>query len=103
MYVMQISKHSPESCPTVNESTVKVTVDLIKNLDSLAAKHGMKLVGSWTDHPMHMIYNIYETPNMEAFFSYCEEPECIAWLGYNTVETKVVQSLQDVKEMFNIE
>ena len=56
MYVMQISRHSPESCPTVNESTVKVTVDLIKNLDSLAAKHGMKLVGSWTDHPMHMIY-----------------------------------------------
>lgn len=102
MYVMQISKHSPESCPTVAKSTVKVTEDLIKNLDSLTAKHGIKLVGSWTDHPMHVIYNIYETPNMEAFFNYSEEPECMAWLGYNTVETKVVQSLQDVKDLLNI-
>lgn len=102
MYVMQISKHAPENCPMMIESTMKVTEALITKLDSLTAKHGIKLVGSWTDHPMHVIYNIYETPNMEAFLKYSEEPECIAWLGFNTVETKVVQSLQDSKNMLNI-
>jgi len=43
MYVMQISKPTPESCPMVNESNRKVTVALFQKLESLVAKHEINL------------------------------------------------------------
>ncbi len=89
---MQKSKHTPESCPTVNATNKKVMVAQLKKMDSLLAKHGIKLVGSWAESPMHLLYNFYETPNMEAIFKFSMEPEMVAWLGFNTVETKEVKS-----------
>lgn len=100
--MMQISKHSPESCPIVDDSNKKVTAAMLQKMDSLLAKHGVKLAGSWTDFPAHLIYNIYETPNMEALVKLSMEPEMMAWLRFNLVESKIVLTLQDVKTMLNI-
>ena len=86
----------------VNENNRKVTITQLENMDSLTAKHGIKLLCSWVDYPMHVVYNIYETPNMEAFINLNMEPEMMAWLGFNLVETKVVQSRQDARAMLNI-
>jgi hypothetical protein len=102
MDIMQISRHTPEACPMVNVNNKKVTAALLPKLESLAAKHGVKFVASWTDFPAHIIYQIYETPNMEAFLTLSMEPEMMAWLGFNEVKTKVVLSLQDVKAMLKL-
>ncbi|MDW5562908.1 MAG: hypothetical protein SA339_06735 [Methanomassiliicoccus sp.] len=102
MYIMQISKHNAEVCPTYNDRTKPSTVDLLRNFNDLLAKHGMKLAGMWNDHPGHMVYNIYETPNMDAFAAFSMEPEMMAWLSYNTVETKVVYGPDEVMQMFGL-
>jgi hypothetical protein len=102
MYVMQISKHNPEVCPTYNGQTRQSTVDLLKKFDSLLAKHGLKLAGMWNDHPGHVVYNIYDVPNMESFMAFSMEPEMVAWLAYNTVETKVVFGPDEVMHMFGL-
>jgi hypothetical protein len=51
---------------------------------------------------MHVVYNIYETPDMESFIKLGMEPQMMGWLGFNAVETKVVSNLQDVKAVLNI-
>jgi len=102
MYVMQISRHAPESCPVFNNKTRGPTVALIQNMESLLANHGVKLAGMWNDHGAHEVYNIYEAPSMEAFRALSMEPEMMAWLGYNTVETKVVLGPEEIKAMFNL-
>jgi len=102
MYIMQISKHNAEVCPTYHEHNRKSTVALLQKFDALLAKYGIKLAGMWNDHPGHMVWNIYETPSLEAFMGLSMEPEMQAWLSYNTVEVKVVFGPQEVKAMFNI-
>lgn len=102
MYLMQISTHRPESCPMMVESNLKKTATMLQKMDSLMAKHGIKLVASYTDFPAHVIYNTYEAPNMETFEKFSKEPEMMAWLGFNRVTTTVVMSLPEVKAMLNV-
>lgn len=99
---MQISKHNPEVCPAFNEHTKKSTVVLLQKMDSLLAKHGVKIAGMWNDHPGHLVYNIYEAPNMDSMMAFMMEPEMMSWLAYNTVELKVVLGPQEIKAMFNL-
>ena len=86
----------------VDSNNMKITVTMMQKMDSLLAKHGVKLAGSWTDFPAHVIYNIYETPNMEALVQATMEPEMMAWLRFNSAETKLVMSLPEVKAMLKI-
>jgi hypothetical protein len=102
MYVLQVSKHAPESCPVFNEHTRGPTVALMQKMDSLLAKHGVKPAGMWNDHGAHETYIIHEAPNMETFIALAMEPEMIAWLSFNTVETKVVFGREEVKAMLNL-
>jgi hypothetical protein len=102
MYVMQISAHTPESCPVFNEHTKEVAVVGLQKMEALLAKHGVKLTGMWNDHGAHVVYNIYETPSMDAFMEASMEPEMMDWLSFNTVETKVVFGMQEIKAMMNL-
>ncbi len=99
---MQISKHNPEVCPAIHETYKKSTVALLQKMDSLMAKHGVKIAGMWNDHPGHLVYNIYEAPTMEALMGLMMEPEMMAWLAFNTVELKMVLGPQEIKTMFGI-
>ncbi len=102
MYIMQISKHNAEVCPTYNAQNRGSTVALLKNFDSLLAKHDIKLAGMWNDHPGHTVYNIFEAPSMDAFMAFSMEPDMVSWLAYNTVETKVVFGREEIKNMFGL-
>lgn len=102
MYVLQISRHAPESCPVYNAKTRESTVALLQNMESLLAKHGVKLVGMWNDHAAHEVYSVYETPSMDAFAAAAMEPEMSAWLSFNTVEVKMVLGPEEIKGMFNL-
>lgn len=48
MLFLQISRHTPESCPMHNEKTKKLLADFMAKMGPLTKKHGIKLVGSWT-------------------------------------------------------
>lgn len=56
----------------------------------------------WNNHAGHLRYNIYEALSMDAFMALTMEPEMMAWLGYNTVETKVVFGQEQVMQMFGL-
>lgn len=102
MFFMQISKHSPESCPMFNEHTRKNTVDILQNMETMLKKHGVKLAGMWNDHSDHIVYNIYEAPSMEALMGLFMEPAMQGWLAYNSVQVKPVFGPGEIKTMFNL-
>jgi len=95
MFFLQISKHSPESCPMHNEKAKKAAVDLMSKLGQLAKKHGIKVVGSWVAIPEHLMVMVYDAPNMEALMKFAMEPEVMNWLGYNTTETMPVMTTEE--------
>ncbi len=90
MYILQVYTHSPESCPIGNPHTLQVTMDWLKKVDALTAKHGVKVVGIWTDRWGHKSWAVYEAPTMEAFEGYEQEPENLAKVTFTDVETRIV-------------
>jgi hypothetical protein len=99
MLFLQISKHSPESCPMHNEKAKKALVGLMAKMGPLTKKHGIKLVGSWTSVPEHLIVSVYDVPKMEALMKFAMEPEVMSWLAYNTTETRPVMTLEEVMKL----
>lgn len=101
MYVLQILKHSPESCPLGKSENLQTMKTWLENLDTLSAKHGIKVAGVWTDRWGHTSWIIYETPNMDAFKAFESEPENIKVVTFNNIETKRVTSAKETLAFFN--
>ena len=97
MYVMQISTHTPEGCPAFNKESKKTMSALLQQMDPLLAKHGIKVLGTWTDLGAHTFYNVYETPSMDAYWAFLNEPELFGWLSFNRVENRVVVGPEEVQ------
>jgi hypothetical protein len=85
-----------------NEQARNMTVNLLKRMEEILHKFGVKLVGSWNDMPAHEIYSVFETPSVETFMGMLEEPEMMAWLGSKRVANKVVLGLDEVKQKFGL-
>jgi hypothetical protein len=90
MYIFQTYTHSPESCPIGNPKNLEITMNWLKKVDALTAKHRVKVVGIWTDRWGHKSWAVYETPTMEAFEKYEQEPENLAKVTFTDVETRTV-------------
>lgn len=99
MLFMQTSRHTAESCPMHNEKTKKAVVDLMGKLGQLTKKHGIKVVGNWTSAPEHLMVIVYDAPNMEALMKFSMEPEVMTWFAYNTTETRLVMTTEDVMKL----
>jgi hypothetical protein len=95
MLVMQISKHSPENCPAFEAKYRAVAVNGLEKMESLAAKHKVKVVGGWTDHPGHTVYIVYDTPSMDNLMGFSMEPEMMAIMAFSTSETKLLITLKE--------
>jgi L-rhamnose mutarotase len=96
MLVMNISKHSPESCPRFEAKYRDVFVNAFEKLESLAAKHKVKIVGVWVDPPGHTVFAVYDTPSMENLMSFSKEPEMMAVMSF---QTSVMKPLITAKEL----
>jgi len=92
---MLTSHHAPENCPAFSEKHRKSTIALIGNAESLAKKHGMKTLGSWTDFPQHVVYMLFEG-SLDALQKLLMAPEMMDWLSFNKVETKIVLKNEEV-------
>ncbi len=102
MYILQISRHSPDSCMLFNEQSRNMTVKLLKEMNGILAKHGVKLIGSWNDISAHEIFNVYDVPSMESFIKMTQEPDMMAWLSAHRVQNRVVLSLEQAKPMLGL-
>ncbi len=98
---LQISKHSPESCPMHNEKTKKALTDLTAKMDKLTKKHGIKMVGSWVSMPEHLMVTLYDAPSMEALMKASMEPEAMAWSVWNTAQTMPVATIEEVMKLLS--
>jgi len=94
MLFLQISRHSPESCPLHNEKVKKTFVDLMAKMERLGKKYGIKMVGSWTATPQHLIVSVYDAPSLEALLKFSMEPEVMAWMSHHTTETMPVMPIK---------
>jgi hypothetical protein len=97
MHVMQISKHSPENCPAFNKDSKKTMLALMPLIDPAAAKHGVKVVGMWTDLGAHTFYAVFETPGLDAYWAFLNEPELMGWLSFNKVENRPLVGPEEVQ------
>ena len=95
---MSISKHAPENCPAFSEKHRKSTLELFDKMESLTKKHGIKMLGSWTDFPQHLIYMVLEG-DFDAVQKLQMEPELMEWLSFNSMETKTVLKNEEVLAM----
>lgn len=90
MHILQVYTHSPESCPIGNPKNLQIAEDWLKKVEALAGKHGVKVVGIWTDRWGHKSWAVYETPSIEAFEMYEKEPENLEKITFTDVETRIV-------------
>lgn len=74
MLVMQVTKHPAELCPAYHDKYRDPTVSWYENIEGIAAKFGVKFMGSWDDHAAHTVYVLYETPSMDNLMAMMMDP-----------------------------
>lgn len=70
--------------------------EVMGKLAELTKKHGIKIVGSWTVMPEHLLVMVYEAPTFEAFQKFGMEPEIVKWLAYqDTTEFRMAMTMEE--------
>lgn len=80
--VMQAVKHPADLCPAYNEKYRAMTVEWYEKIEQLASKHGVKFLGSYSDHMAHIVFALYDTPSMDSLLKMFAEPEMSAPLAF---------------------
>lgn len=94
-----ISRHAPESCWMFNEKARQIHENLLNKLESFLKKYQISLLGCWFDLPGHTLYEVYDSPSLDAFQKMAMEPEILQWSAINTMEIKMVATLDDVMKL----
>ena len=94
-----ISRHAPESCWMFNEKTRQVHLNLLNTLESFLTKYNISLLGAWFVFPEHTLYEVFDAPSLDAFQKMSMEPEIVQWSAFNTMEIKMVATVNDVMQL----
>ncbi|MCG7855079.1 MAG: hypothetical protein MIO88_04420, partial [Methanoregulaceae archaeon] len=78
------------------KKTRQIHLNLLNKLESLLKKYQITLLGCWFDLPGHALYEVYDAPSLEAFQKMSMEPEIVQWSSFNTMDIKLVSTLDDV-------
>jgi len=100
MHVLQVIRHSPESCPLGNPEKLEIMMNWLKKIEKTSSKYGIKVLGVWTDRWGHTSWAVFETPNMEAFTKFELEPENLARVTFNSIETILVTASTETLSFF---
>ena len=92
---LSISRHMPENCPVFNAKTRKVYMNWYSKLEGILKKHGVRLIWGGSVYTEHLSVYVFEAPSLEAFQKATFEPDFDAIHEYETVETKLVASMED--------
>ena len=74
-------------------------MNLLKKLESLTKKYNIFLMGAWFALSEHTLYEVFDAPTLEAFEKLAMEPEIVQWSAFNTMEIKLVATVDDVKRL----
>jgi hypothetical protein len=99
MLFMQISKHSPESCPLNSEKAMKASKNLAANLNTLTKKHGLKLAGAWHDGANHRFIMLWDG-SFDALMKLSMEPEMLTWGALHNNEVFPVMTFEESARLF---
>ena len=92
---MMSAKHSPENCPLNNEKAKKMYEEFMGNIDDLAKKYGVKILGSWTSMNEHLMVMVYEG-SYQALDKLTMEPAIIKMVAIqDTCEIKTVTTMEE--------
>lgn len=92
---MGISRHSPENCGAFNEKARKATLTFMNKMLELLKKHGCKNRGMWVVPSEHLNIWVIEAPSLEAYQKLSMEPETLALMEFQTIDTKVLTPLEE--------
>ena len=62
-------------------------------------KYKITLLGAWFVLSEHTLYEVFDAPTLEAFQKMAMEPEILQWSAFNTMEIKLVASVDDVQRL----
>jgi hypothetical protein len=79
---LSIITHAAADCLAHNEKVRKVTFEAASQMELLAKKHGIKIVGGWTVHSKHFQVFVYEAPSFEAMQAWSSEPAIANMMGF---------------------
>jgi hypothetical protein len=82
-----------------NEKVKKIVTDIMAKMGQLTKKHGIKVVGGWAAVPEHLSVMVFDAPSLEVILKFSMEPEVMAWMGYNTTETRPVMTLEETMKL----
>jgi hypothetical protein len=71
-------------------------VNLLNKLESFLKKYNIKLLGAWFVLSEHTLYEVFDAPSLEAFQKLAMEPEIVQWSAFNTMEIKLVTTVDEV-------
>ncbi len=74
MLFLSIIRHGAAECAAHNEYYRKATLEAASQMEELAKKHGVKIVGYWSVHQKHFQVVVYDVPNYEALAAFAMEP-----------------------------
>jgi len=69
MLFVAIHTHSPELCPADSSEMIKKTVDIVAS-EKHAKKSDVKVLGSYSAPPNHMLFFILEADNYESIIEF---------------------------------
>jgi L-rhamnose mutarotase len=82
-----------------NEKTRQIHLNLLNKLESLLKKYNTRMLGAWFVLPEHTLYEVFEAPSLDVFQKMAMEPELVQWSAFNTMEMKLVATVDDVKRL----
>lgn len=74
-------------------------MNLVSRLESLLKKYNVTALGAWFALTEHTLYEVYDAPSLEAFQKMAMEPEILQWSAFNTMEIKLVATVDDVMKI----
>ena len=77
-------------------------MNLLNKLESLLKKYNIALLGAWFVLPEHTLYEVFDAPTLEAIQKMAMEPEILQWSAFNTMEIKLVATVDDVKRLLTL-
>jgi hypothetical protein len=99
MLVMQVARHSPDSCPAFLDKYRAVTLKWFEKAEENCSKFGVKMIGFWNDHPSHTVYMLFETPSMDTMLGLMMTPETQAMMSFQSIKTFPVFDFKQTWDM----
>jgi len=71
-------------------------MNLLNKLESFLKKYNITLLGAWFVLSEHTLYEVFDAPGLDAFQKMAMEPEIVQWSAFNTMEIKMVTTVNDI-------